>query len=437
MPDADAAGVAKNSSWLLARNAASAGLLFIQGLVVARQLGAAGYGLFGLITAYVAVVNQVIDFRIYEFATRYVSEFWEKGRKGECLAAVKAAYLLDVSTGLAAFALVAATAWLAAAHILHEPGLAALVVLSAGSLLFSTANGTASAILGVFGRFPWLTLHSVLHASARFLLVIAALAAGKGLYGVVLACVAADLFGGLLINFLAARVVKEKLWEFRGEARLALLKARFREMASFLAYTNLNEFLSLFTRNVDVLFLGYFRGAAEAGLYKLAKSFAGAVGLLAEPLYTSVFPAITGLIARGERARAASLARRLSLTAAAIFIPLCAAMALAAPFLVTRAAGAAYLAAAPALGIMVWGGAVGGIFAWVRPMLLAIGRADVPAKINAAGAALLVACSVVLVPRYGYLASAAVSLLPWVLGHAAALLFLRGHFAAEAAGDRK
>lgn len=437
MPEADArrfARVVKDSSWLMARNAVSAAIAFLQGIILARWLGTGDYGLFALISTYVTIANQVVDFRIYEFVTKYVSEFWEKERKAECFAVVKAAYLLDIATGVLAFALVFTTARISASHILDSPSHAGLVVFYAASLLFSTANGTATALLGVFGKFSWLGLYAMVYGAARFLFIVAVLAAQKGLPGVMAACVAAELLGGVLINVLAFKVVRERLWPFRGQARLSSLRSRFREMAKFLAYTNANEFLALFTKNIDMMFLGYYRNPAEAGLYKLAKSFAGCLGLLSEPVYTAVFPALSRILAAGDRAGALSLARRITLISAAVFVPLCLMLVFFGPFLIRHTAGAAYLAAAPALGIMVFGGAIGGVFVWVRPALLAVGRADVPTKINFVSALLLVLCSVIFVPRFGYLGSAVISLLPWVLGHAAALFFLYVKFMPDRGG---
>lgn len=437
MPEAEAGGlgrIVKDSSWLMGRNAVSAGIAFLQGIILARWLGATDYGLLALIIAYVSIVNQVVDFRIFEFATKYVSEFWENDRKTECFAVVKAAYLLDMTTGVLAFFLVLATARISATYLLTSPDHAGLVAFYAVSLLFSTANGTATALLGVFGKFSWLSLYSMVYVAARFLLLLVALVAQKGLPGVMAAYIAAELLGGLLVNILAFKVVRENLWQFRGQARLSTLRGRLREMARFLAYTNLNELLSMFTKNIDMMFLGYYRTPAEAGLYKLAKSFAGCLGLLAEPVYTVVFPAMSRILAAGDRALAFSLARRITLVATSVFVPLCLALVFGGSFLIRHTAGDAFLAAAPALSIMVWGGAVGGIFVWVRPALLAFGRADVPARINFISALLLVLCSVVFVPRFGYLGSAVISLLPWVLGHAVALIFLYLKFMPDRGG---
>jgi O-antigen/teichoic acid export membrane protein len=67
----------------------------------------------------------------------------------------------------------------------------------------------------------------------------------------------------------------------------------------------------------------------------------------------------------------------------------------------------AFLPAYPALLILLAGYLVANTFYWRRVVLLALGRPDFPAKLNTVLASLKVVGVVLLVPRYGYLASAA------------------------------
>jgi O-antigen/teichoic acid export membrane protein len=66
-----------------------------------------------------------------------------------------------------------------------------------------------------------------------------------------------------------------------------------------------------------------------------------------------------------------------------------------------------FLPAYPALLILLLGYLAANTFYWRRSALLALGRADFPAKVNLVLAAFKMAGILLLVPRYGYLASAA------------------------------
>ena len=66
-----------------------------------------------------------------------------------------------------------------------------------------------------------------------------------------------------------------------------------------------------------------------------------------------------------------------------------------------------FLPAYPALLILLLGYLAANTFYWRRSALLALGRADYPAKVNLVLAAFKMVGILLLVPRYGYLACAA------------------------------
>ena len=68
-------------------------------------------------------------------------------------------------------------------------------------------------------------------------------------------------------------------------------------------------------------------------------------------------------------------------------------------------------------------------FYWNRIALLAIGRADFPAKVNLVLAVLKVIGIVMLVPLYGYLASAALLAGSYILGVSVSVLKFRSEVA--------
>jgi O-antigen/teichoic acid export membrane protein len=65
-----------------------------------------------------------------------------------------------------------------------------------------------------------------------------------------------------------------------------------------------------------------------------------------------------------------------------------------------------FLPAYPALIILLLGYLVADIFYWRRIALLSFGRPDFPVKLNFILSLLKIAASIILIPRYGFLASA-------------------------------
>ena len=408
----------KDSSWLFGRNVITALIALFQGIVVARWLKVENYGLLALIFTYVEIVNQIIDFRVYEAATKYISEFLVTEKKGECLASIKLFFIIDIISGITAFIVVYCTAYLAARYIVHRPDLTGLIAIYSLSLLFNTARGTSSAILGIFNKFDWLSLHAVSVAIVRLVMVILSLLIIKpDVESVVIAYVITDFFGGTSLVFLSLIPVKEKLWGFKNHSSVGLLRHRYGELRSFLFSTNANELLTLITKNIDILFLGYFRSPLEVGYYRLAKTLVGTLSLLSEPFYTIIYPALTKMWVKREFQRVKDTMKKVTffLGTAMLFISIL--IAVFSPFIIRLIIGVEYLPAVIAVRIMIWGHVIGGMFVWARPLLLAAGKPNIPTLVNLVCAFITVIFSIFLVPAYGYVGSATVFLLPWFVGH--------------------
>jgi O-antigen/teichoic acid export membrane protein len=408
----------KDSSWLFGRNVITALIALFQGIVIARWLKVENYGLLALIFTYVEIVNQIIDFRVYEAATKYISEFLVTERKGECLASIKLFFIIDIISGITAFIVVYLTAYLSAKYIVHRPDIAGLIAIYALSLLFNTARGTSSAILGIFNKFNWISVHTVSVAIVRLVMIILLILVLKPDVGsVVIAYVITDFFGGFSLVFLSLIPVKEKLWGFKDHSSVGLLRHRYKELRSFLLNTNANELLTLITKNIDILFLGYFRTPLEVGYYRLAKTLVGTLSLISEPFYTIIYPALTKMWIKREFEKIRDTMKKVTffLGTALVFVSIT--IAVLAPFIIRLIVGAEYLPAVIAVRIMIWGHVIAGAFVWVRPLLLAAGKPNIPTLANLVCAFITVTFSVLFVPAYGHIGSAIVFLLPWLVGH--------------------
>ena len=79
--------------------------------------------------------------------------------------------------------------------------------------------------------------------------------------------------------------------------------------------------------------------------------------------------------------------------------------------------GPEFVPAALAVRIMIWGYLIGFIFTWVRPTIIAIGK---PSLGNLAGlvtAAVVLSLSILLIPKYGYIASSGMWILAFIIGN--------------------
>ncbi|HEY7659160.1 MAG TPA: oligosaccharide flippase family protein, partial [Actinomycetota bacterium] len=164
--------VAANSAWLVGANGLVYALAFVQGVVLARNLGPAGLGLLALVVSLVTIVQQLLGSRVWEAATTFVVEFRAAGDPGRATAVAKLCYLVDATGGVLACLLLWALAAPAAERILGVPAAADAIRLYAASTILAAPVATASALLRVSDRFRWLAVEAVGESLLRLLAIV-------------------------------------------------------------------------------------------------------------------------------------------------------------------------------------------------------------------------------------------------------------------------
>jgi O-antigen/teichoic acid export membrane protein len=131
-------------------------------------------------------------------------------------------------------------------------------------------------------------------------------------------------------------------------------------MVRFMVWTDLGAMLGAVTKHVDVLLLGWVAGAAEVGLYRLARSIASLPGYLVGPLQAAVYPRLASQWAEsGWNATRTALRRHARFAAGLAAAGVVGIVAL--PLVVRGLAGDRYGAAAGTAQVLLVGTLV-----WVR-----------------------------------------------------------------------
>ena len=424
--DINLASLVKNSSWLFMAQVTNVGLAVIQSIVVARLLGVEKYGLLALITVYVTVVNQLFDCRISETVVKYVSEFLADEDRPRIWATIKFCYLVDLSTGILAFALITLTAHLAAAYIIHKPEVGGLITLYALTLLFSTVNGTCLGVLTVFRRFSWLSFYTVSAEFIRVVLVVLFLLIDYGIRGIIVSYIISSFMASGIVLYLAIKVIRSSVRQDRVQGKISLLKEKLGGMFKFILNTNLHESLNLFTRNIDVMILGYFRGSTEVGYYRLAKTFVSGFELISGPFYTAIYPQLSMMWSAHKIGEFKGFIKRVTGFMVILAAPIALAFFILVPYLIKYVVGTEFMHTADPARIMLFGIFIAMIFVWVRPAFLSMGRPGTLTLINLFNAAIMFALSLFIVPRFGYIGSAIMYIYPYFAIHGIAIfIFLR------------
>jgi O-antigen/teichoic acid export membrane protein len=368
----------RNSSWLLIANLGASGIHFLQSLLVARWLGAEQFGVLTLVLTYNALVNGVIDLRMWETVTRYVAKFWTRQDLPRTLATIKVCYLIDAATGLLGLLVMwLITPWLATNF--PDPAQATFWLrLYSLAFLAATLNLTSQAILRVFDHFSWLAWQTLGATAIQALGVFLLFLWDQLTIGALLVVlIVSELLGALLLLGITLNVIRTHLPLPLGSAPLRLLQGTYGELGQFLLGSNLTALLKTSGGYLEIPVLAHFASPAQVGYYKLAKSMVALISRIGEPFYQAIYPELAKAWSAQQRSLFFELIRKTSFLlvglTSVIILPL---MGLA-PWIIQWTAGPDYLPAVDALRILAVAIGLQFIFNWLHPAALAIGRPSI------------------------------------------------------------
>jgi O-antigen/teichoic acid export membrane protein len=172
-------------------------------------------------------------------------------------------------------------------------------------------------------------------------------------------------------------------------------------------YNDIHTTAGFVGRQLDVLLIGYFRGATEVGYYKLARNLAGATGYAVGPLTTVAYADLTRHWSAGEVARFWHKVRRLAWQ---VGLPLGLAIGLGVlvlPEILTLLVGPAYTPAITVARILLAASACEAAFFWVHLTYMATGHIGTFLSISGSFTVVLGLTWLVVVPLFGYVGMAA------------------------------
>ena len=368
--------------------------------ILARYLSPSRLGVFLLIVAFPEAVQQLLDCRIQEALTKYLSGFLATGQRAKAVSLLKFLWLVDVAISAVAFAIVFATAGVAARYLVDDPTLAGLMIVYAAGIVFMTLDAASPTVLRVLGRFDLSFVVGSGHALIRLALIIAMALAGAGIAGFVWAATIAAVIATVVSGAVTAIVLKPLLWDER-RSPVSALRGGLREIARFLVNTNLVGTMKLASSKLDTLVVGLLAGPSTVSLYRVAVQLGTAPLNFSDPLFAVVYPTFARLESGGRLDEIRAVARRITIGLAAFVLPVAlVAVLLADPF-VTLVAGDGFRDAAAPFVVVLAAVAPAVILFWMRATILSLGQAGALFRMVAAATAVQLVTLFALVPAFG------------------------------------
>jgi O-antigen/teichoic acid export membrane protein len=368
--------------------------------LLARALGPQRFGLLAVFLSAARICQGVTDLRVHEFVIRYAETARASGSASALMATLRRALRLDFASTVAGAALalviVAAIPELIPGAA-QQRGLAVLAIVSVAMTLagrfwsigvlriFHRVDLQARIQLG--GSFAKLTVTFLWFAYAAATIesafIIAAICGAMAAAGLI---AAAARVGNQHAEALATDEAGVDFWP---------------GWRSFIAFTYGIGLLETAYRELDVQLVGWFGTLEQVSVYKLAKSFAGAVLQVVDPVVALLLPHFSTFVAEKRHAALRTFIGQVALGFAIAGLIVGIAAHVLSPWLLPLLVGKAYSAAIGAFRIIVWCLVATMPLLWTHALSLAIGRPQLYLGASIAGVAVLIVLTALLVPKFG------------------------------------
>lgn len=390
--------VARNSTFGLAAQLAIKVLSFGFSVLILRHLGAESYGQYAAVLAFGSLFVFAADLGMGTYLVREVARLRGNGEATSQIESMYGTVLrLRLVLSVIATALMLTTAWLSGRPLAMLGGIA----IGALGLVVYSLQGTSDSVLSGFERLDLSAASKVLNQLVFVVLGAIALLLGLGYYGLMVA----NLLGVATMTYMcwrAVRYLRIRPSRFKAMPWLTLLRASM--PFGIIGFT-----LGL-SYKFDSVVLNISRGDAETGYYNAAYNLVFSAALLSNIFNTSLFPSLTHQVASSPRALSGIFQRSfgiLMLLSMPIAFGACVLADQIVPFLFTSS----YAASIPALQIVIWTVPLMFCSEFLGYVAVINGREGRVARAVMISTGTNVCVNLLLVPRFGYLAAATMTVI--------------------------
>jgi O-antigen/teichoic acid export membrane protein len=349
--------------------------------LAARDLGPEQFGALILIHTYVLVVSGVVKFRSWQAVIKFGADCLGPERRSDFHKLLKFTTLLDASSSVIG----AVTAVLLAPLVGDWFGWSAETTALAtayGWLILFMIEATPTGVLRLFDRFNVIAVQSTVTPFIRLVGVTAAYFADAGLAEYVVIWFVSAAVGRLVLLVMGWAELRRQNLLAGLNFGVSALSEPHRGLWKFVWFTNFNASLGLMLGHVTTLAVGSVLGSADAGLFKIARDFAGVLGKPAQLLTQAIYPELARLWSDGNRKAAGKLILRSGLVAGAGATGVLAAILVLGEPLLSLTVGDAYLGAFGILLLLVVAKTISVYGFPLTPAMYAMGRPGLLLRIN-------------------------------------------------------
>ncbi|GIX19834.1 lipopolysaccharide biosynthesis protein [Erythrobacter cryptus] len=296
-----------NMGWLLGGRGFNAVLSLVYLAIAARTLGTQGFGHFALIVALGQAITGLANFQTWQFIVRWGANgdggSVDPDKAREATGFAMALDFVSVALGLAlAGAVIASAPWW-----LEVPRDLLGLAFAYCAISLAAIRTTPTGILRLHFQYGRAAMAEAVQPIVRTLGAALALVFMPNVTGFILAYAASEIAVAAALWVAAARVQPISL----AAISLKSIPSRHRDTWRFVVSTNLSGSLSVAGKQVIILLVGTFGGAALAGGFRVASQLGQALISLAQTVSKAILPELVH-----SRQNALTITRRMANIAA-------------------------------------------------------------------------------------------------------------------------
>jgi O-antigen/teichoic acid export membrane protein len=370
---------------------------FILRIVLGRELGPEGLGVYTLAFTIYLFGMQFAAFGIGSALTKYVAEFIDDH------ATIRKYVSSGMTSSIITGALMGIVFFLLAPYIaisfFKVPELEGLLQLTAICYPFIAIQ---KAVLGTLNGFRRMHLYAVLNivqnVSVVVISLVLVLVFGLGVLGAVIGFVSVTILIGILCPLLIREHIgfDLSLWD------IPVLRAT----TVFGFYVVLANSIGYLNSQINSIFIGYYLNPTEVGIFAVSMLLAQTLTLIPSAVQTVTNPVTANLHGKGDlegvrRVFYSTLKKSFLISAGtAAFLAVCA------PYIISFLFGEEFQASYVPLLILLPSFAIIGSFMAVGATLSSIGKVHIPFRIGAVCVVLDIILNILLIPSFGIIGAA-------------------------------
>jgi O-antigen/teichoic acid export membrane protein len=399
-PDTDVVGIARGTGFLAGGSFFDFAARFVIGILLARLLGPADYGLYQLATSAAALFAGVSSLGLDDAMVRYVAILSARRDRPGVWGSIQIGVGLAVPVAVAMGVVLFLTAPTVAEGLFDEPALTPLLRLMAFVVPFLTLSNVLLGISRGFGRMDHAAFgENVVQPVVRVVLLSVLAVVGLDVFAAVLVFGIADVASAVAFVFLIDRGFPLRPSK-HVEARRDL-----RGVFGFALPLWISGLINQFRRNIQVFFLGTMASTASVGVFAIVAQ----VNLIGHAVYRAMIVAVKPLLAqmhdRGDRTGLAHIYTTTSRWLILSNVPFFLAMVLY-PSSILGLFGEGFEGGATALAVMATAELVNAATGICGSLVDMTGHTRVKVANSVLLVAVLGGANLLLVPRYGVLGAA-------------------------------